>query len=155
MSPGTTRGQLFSCATVFTQSPSTQHLLVVEFDAQTKNVSENGHWQTLGFNHVQHQSEDALYSELDLDCRAAEHHLVAPPRAGGSEWMNELFSSQYRYNPQHDEDPAPNSAGLIGKLCFMLALVAFSRRTSYLDSVLRNNVRLGRWVPHGSTEHGR
>ena len=154
-SPGTTPGQLFSCATVFTQSPSTQHLLVVEFDAQTRNVSQNGHWQNLGFNYVQHQSEDAQYSELDLGRRTSEDHLVAPPSAGRSEWMRELFTSQYRYNDQHDEVPAPKSAGLIGKLCFILAFVAFSRPAPHLHSVLTNNVRLGRWIPHGSPEHGR
>ena len=153
--PGTGTGQVFSCATVFTQSPSTQHLLVVEFDAQTQNVSEHGHWQSLGFNHVPHQSENALYSELDLGRRTSEDHLVAPPSQGRSEWMNELFTSQYQYNGQQDEVPAPNSAGLIGKLCFILAFVAFSRPARYLRSVLTTNVRPGQWNPHGMPEDGR
>lgn len=151
-------GEQYSCATVFTQSPWTGHFLVAEFDAQTKNVSENGGWHTLGFNHVPRtsdDSDDSEYSELDLADRCGEHHLVAPAEAGRPSWVNDLFTAQYKYNPQTDENPPQESAGLIGKLSLLLALVAFSRPATQIGPVLTNHVRLGRWESLGTTEHGR
>lgn len=148
-------GEQYSCATVFTQSPWTGHFLVAEFDAQTRNVSEHGGWHTLGFNHVPHTSDDSEYSELDLADRCGEHHLVAPAEAGRPSWVNDLFTAQYKYNPQTDENPPQESAGLIGKLSLLLALVAFSRPATQIGPVLTNHVRLGRWEPLGTTEHGR
>ncbi|MCJ1246782.1 hypothetical protein MMC30_003991 [Trapelia coarctata] len=152
---GTTLGQQYSCATVFTQSPWTGHFLVAEFDAQTRNVSQHGGWHTLGFNHVPHPTEDSEYSELDLDNTCSEHHLVAPVNSGTPSWVNDLFTAQYKYNAQTDANPPQESAGLIGKLSLLLALVAFSRPPAHIASVLMNHVRAGRWEPLGTTEHGR
>lgn len=150
----TTKGEEYSCATVFTQATWTQHFLAVDFDARRRNVTENG-WQTLGFNHVQGPTEDSEYSELDFAQYTDQHHLAAPSVAGLPAWMHELFTSQYRYNSQHDSDPPPESAGLIGKLSLLLALVVFSRPYQHLHSVLTQHVRKGRWVAHNSNEHGR
>jgi hypothetical protein len=147
-------GDEYACATVFTQSPSTQHFLVVEFDAETQNVSQHGDWHNLGFNHVSSGVGDTEYSELDLRDHTAEDHLVAPGPNGMQAWETELFTSQYRFNAQVDDD-AGESAGLIGKLTLLLALVAFSRPSQHIHSVLTQHVRPGQWTPLNTTEHGR
>ncbi|MCJ1409472.1 hypothetical protein MMC19_003553 [Ptychographa xylographoides] len=148
--PGTTVGAEYSCATVFAHYPWTEHFLAAGFDGRTRNINPDG-WRPLGFNHVE-CPDNSEYSELDFEDICAENHLVAPAAAGQPAWINELFTSQYRYNTQNG--PPPPSAGLTGKLSLLLALVAFSRPAAQIHTALTTNMQPGRWISTGLGETG-
>ena len=139
----------FRTATVFTQSPWTNHFLAVDFDAQRQNVSERGGWQDLGFWH-ETCSNGAVYSHLDITTDA--RHLAAP---GNSAWINELFTDTYRYHAPSGAIPPPVMIGLTGKLPLLLALVAFSCKEADLDNVLTQSLSAGSWLglPPNLTPH--
>ena len=150
-------GAEYSSATVFTHHPYTQHFRSVPFDARTRNVVEHNGWRTLGFHHVELQEDGPQYSELDFDPPSPEHHLVAPaaPGSPSSAWVNELFTAQYRHNVNSGPNPPPESAGLIGKLTLILALIAFVRPLTELHTSLTAHVRPWQWVPYNLLPNGR
>ncbi|MCJ1293738.1 hypothetical protein MMC34_005293 [Xylographa carneopallida] len=151
--PQATPGAKYSSVTVFTQYPDTQHFLAVPFDARTQNVVENNGWRSLGFHHVEVHEDGPQYSELDFDPPSPEHHLVAPGPSGSS-WVNELFTEQYRHNINSDPNPPPESAGLIGKLTLILALVAFVRPLADLHTSLTAHVAPRQWLPYNLVSNG-
>ncbi|MCJ1437589.1 hypothetical protein MMC27_006976 [Xylographa pallens] len=152
--PQANRGAEYSSATVFTHHPNTQHFLAVPFDARTRNVVEHNNWRRLGFHHVELQEDGPQYSELDFDPPSPEHHLVAPGSSSNS-WVNELFTPQYRHNVNSDPNPPPESAGLIGKLTLILALVAFVRPLAELNTSLTAHIGPRRWLPYNLESNGR
>ncbi|MCJ1393005.1 hypothetical protein MMC18_005877 [Xylographa bjoerkii] len=155
--PEANRGAEYRSATVFTQFPNTQHFLSVPFDARTQNVVQNNGWRSLGFHHVELQEDGPQYSELDFDPPSPEHHLVAPaaPGSSSSAWVNELFTAQYRHNVNSGPNPPPESAGLIGKLTLILALVAFVRPMTELHASLTTHVVPRQWLPYNTVPNGR
>ena len=139
----------FRSTTIFTQSPWTDNFLAVPFDAQKKDVCQEGGWQDLGFRE-HFRSDGSVYSYIDLT--AERWHLAAP---GTAPWMNDLFTDRYRYQSPNGAIPPPTMCGLTGKLSILLALVAFACKESDLDQVLQQSVRLGQWsgLPHGVNPH--
>ncbi|MCJ1382001.1 hypothetical protein MMC17_005113 [Xylographa soralifera] len=155
--PQANRGAVYSSATVFTHHPDTQHFLSVPFDARLQNVIQHNGWKTLGFHHVELQEDGPQYSELDFDPPGPEHNLVAPavPGSSSSAWVNELFTAQYRHNVNSGPNPPPESAGLTGKLTLILALIAFVRPASELNTSLTTHVGPRQWLPYNMVPNGR
>ncbi|KAL8727514.1 MAG: hypothetical protein Q9181_005686 [Wetmoreana brouardii] len=138
----------YAVATVFTQWPDTDHLLAVDFDAETSDVCEEyGGWKVLSFRHVP-QDGTRTFSYVEL---AGDQQRLAAP--GSREWMPQLLPQIYNY----DSTLAVNrttSAGLIGSLPILFALPAFSARADGLSQVLTSGLMPNRWLPHTSN-HGR
>ena len=140
---------LFRSATVFTQRPDTHHVLAVEYDVRTRSVSEaEGGWQELGFSHSA-PSNGYAYSYLQI--AGDEPHVAA---SGNSAWMQEVLTSQYRFDQTNPPLSQSTRTGLIGRLPLILALVAFSCPAGDLDRVLQRSLRPGQWLPH-RLPHGR
>ena len=135
-----------SAATVFTQRPDTDHLLAVNFDAETRNVHEEpGGWKVLTFHH-RPDGPNNTYSYVDVV--GAEQHLAAP---GSHNWMPQLIPSIYDYQEVNINGlpvrSRTQSAGLIGSLPLLLALAAFSAPPASL-AVAFSCVQPGTWIPH-------
>ena len=134
-------------ATVFSQFPDTHHLLAVDFDAEIRSVMESQEgWRVLSFRHIQVPNSDRLYSLVDL--LGDEQQLAAPVP---QEWINKLIPCIYKYDGC--SPPTPQSAGIIGDLCLLLSLAAFSAPLVQLNSVLTQNIQPGVWLPH-THRHG-
>lgn len=137
---------LYSAATVFTQKPDTDHLLAVDFDAETRDVNDAPQgWKVLTFDHIPN-GPSYTYSSLDL--MGGEQHLAAP---GSGQWLPQLVPAIYDYQ-EVDTDGRPDpsttrSAGLIGSLPLLLALAAFSAPSESLNTAFAS-VRPGMWQPH-------
>lgn len=132
----------YECATVFTQYPDTHHFLAVAFDASSQNVSDEGGWYELGFDHHrQPANPDLVYSYFEI--RGHRHHLATPRPAA---WIQQLFPTQY-HHPNQPGQMVPFT-GLTGQLTLLLAIVAFSCPENSLDYVLQNCLRQGEWTPH-------
>ncbi|KAI4282292.1 MAG: hypothetical protein L6R35_005444, partial [Caloplaca aegaea] len=102
---------IYGAATVFTQYPDTHHLLVVEFDAETKDVCEHpGGWKVLSFNH-RHQPGSQNTFRSSITEFGAHQQLAAP---GSSQWVPQLIPRIYDYDPREVTN-TPRSAGLIGE----------------------------------------
>lgn len=135
---------LYSAATVFSQAPHTDHLLLVRFDARLEDVSVWNEWTSLTFDYKEKNSSSS-YASLIGD----QYELSAPIPP---EWNN-LIPQPYRYQKKIDAEgrivqPNTKFAGLIGNLPLLVALAAFSAPRDNLDEVLKNHIRGGRWIPH-------
>ena len=135
-----------STVTVFTQRPDTDHLLAVNFDAETRNVCEEpGGWRVLTFDHYPN-GQNGTYSYVHLV--GAEQHLAAP---GSHDWMPQLMPAIYDYQTVNVNGvpvtPRTQSAGLIGSLPLLLALAAFSAPPNSLAAAF-SRVQPGMWLPH-------
>ena len=138
--------KIYSAATVFSQAPSTDHLLMVPFDARNEDVVKSSYdWRSLSFAHKMGNSSSRFAS---LGFIGEEDKLPAPvPLA----W-HQLVPKPYRYQDVDEEgkQPKPDTkiAGLTGPLPLLIALVAFSAVPSKLSTVLENHVINGIWHPH-------
>ena len=130
---------MYRAATIFTQYPSTPHLLAVPFDARTRSVSGRG-WQCITFNHIQVGNSNAYYSYIST--RGLERKLAAP---APWHWTPELFSNWYDCDPPHETRA---QAGLIGELPLLFALAAFSA-PPHSPEVLLSSMQPGKWISHG------
>ena len=136
----------YRAATVFTQKPDTDHLLAVDFDAETRDVAEEPRgWKVLTFHHFS-VGGTGTYSYLDV--LGAEQHLAAP---GPDTWMPQLLPEIYNFQGVTTSGrplpPTTQSAGLIGSLPLLLALAAFSAPLDSLSAAF-NSVQPGMWQPH-------
>ena len=127
---------LHKAVTVFSQTPDTEHLLTVPFDARTKNVSNFDYdWRGLTFEHKP-RNNTSTYASLAFI--GEEKGL---PACVPQSW-NRLVPTPYRYRDTDAEwGPGTTFAGLI-------ALAAFSALPQALSAVLENNIRGSRWIPH-------
>ena len=135
-----------SSATVFTQVPNTNHLLAVDFDAETRNVADVlGGWRILSFRHVSIDGRSA-YSSVDL--YGDKQHLAGPC---SSELVPQILPAIYDYQETDINGrsifPKVSFAGLIGSLPLLLAMAAFSAPPDELAAAL-NCVQPGFWRPH-------
>ena len=132
----------YRAATVFTQYPSTPHLLAVPFNARTNGVNlfQRG-WQCITFNHIQVGNSNSYFSYISV--RGAEQRIAAP---GSAHWMNQLLPGWYNCNDA--EEMTRTQAGLIGELPLLFALAAFSAPPTSQDSLL-GSIAPGRWIQHG------
>ncbi|KAI4124599.1 MAG: hypothetical protein LQ338_004718 [Usnochroma carphineum] len=136
----------YGAATVFGQHPDTDHLLAVDFDAETRDVAEQyGGWKVLSFNHqFLLGPPESYYSFVSL---TGQEQLLAAP--GSPKWMPELLPKIYDYDSRRQTSNIPKSAGLIGQLPILFALPAFSAPPGKLSDVLTNSMRPNRWEHHG------
>ena len=131
-------GNVYQTATVFTQNPATPHLLVVPFDARTRNVQGRG-WQSITFNHNRIENSNRYYSYVSE--RGAEQRIAAP---GSQRWMGQLLPAWYDCDAQHE---TRTQEGLIGELSLLFALAAFSAPPAS-QGLLRQFIAPGRWMSH-------
>ena len=132
-------GHSYSAATIFTRNPDTPHLLVVPFDARTRDVSQYpGGWRPFTFRHIRIGNTQRTYSAVLAD---GDRQNIAA--RGSSHWMPQLLPSIY-----DKQSWSTRQAGLIGSLPLLIALAAFSAPASFLQSVLTLCLRLRRWNPH-------
>ena len=141
------------CATVFTQMPSTPHVLAVDFDAELSSVKEApGGWKILSFDHVKAQESDAVL--LSIQLFGSERHIAAPCPPH----LRQILPSVYDWQAELDTEgrrvtKPPIFGGFVGKLPLLIALAAFSAPPSWLERTLMQCIRPGAWVPH-SQESG-
>lgn len=148
LQPTNLQHYLFSAATVFTQMPDTPHLLAVDFDAETVNVSDRTSWRPLSFDHVRTGIAERTYSSVSVI--GSQQHLAAP---GARQWVPQLLPNIYDYQPRTDDEdqiipPHTTSAGLIGSLPLLLALAVFSGPARQLDTILTHFLGPGVWLGH-------
>ena len=148
LQPTNLQHYLFGAATVFTQMPDTPHLLAVDFDAETVNVSDQTFWRPLSFNHVASGIGERTYSSVAVI--GSQQHLAAP---GARQWVPQLLPNIYDYQPRTDHEgriipPPTTSAGLIGSLPLLLALAAFSGPARQLHTILTQSLGPGVWHGH-------
>ncbi len=139
-------GFQYRAATVFTQKPDTDHLLAVDFDAETRDVAEEPRgWKVLTFDHVT-SGGNGTYSYVDVV--GGEQHLAAH---GPDTWLPQLMPEVYNFQAVNTDGrplrPATQSAGLIGSLPLLIALAAFSAPPDSLAAAM-NSVQPGMWQPH-------
>ena len=138
--------EIYSAATVFSKAPGTDHLLMVPFDARTINVlSYKYGWRSLSFDHKRRNSSSSFAS---LESIGEKQTLPAPVPPS---WK-QLIPAPYRFE-NTDEfgkpiEPTTSFGGLIGSLPLLIALVAFSAVPEKLETVLRDHIRNGKWLPH-------
>ena len=136
----------YSATTVFSQASSTDHLLMVPFDARIRDVaSYSCDWRSLSFYHKMGSSSSTYAS---LQCLGDQDGLPAPVPLS---W-NQLIPRPYRF-PTLDFDgksvlPTTSLAGLGGDLPLLIALIAFSAVPSRLSTVLEHHVSKGTWRSH-------
>ena len=136
------------CATVFTQMPSTSHVLAVDFDAELTSVKESSEsWKPLSFDHIKDRKSDAVVSSIELF--GSEKHIAAPCPPH----LRQILPSIYDWQPKLDSagcqtTKPPIFAGFIGKLPLLIALAAFSALPSSLERTMVQCIRRGVWVPH-------
>ena len=135
-------GEIHDVATVFTQNPDTPHLLVVPFDARRRDILTFPRaWRPLTFRHIPIQNTQHTYSAISAN--GDQQHIAA---RGSPRWMPQLLPRVY--DKQSQSRSTKIQGGLIGSLPLLIALAAFSAPVSFLQSVLTNCVRPGRWQPH-------
>lgn len=138
--------EIYRSATIFSQATSTDHLLMVPFDARTRNVANHTHdWRSISFNH-KGRTSTSTYASLAFI--GEKENLPAPLPPG---W-NQLIPRPYRF-PASDGDgntiqSTTSFGGLIGELPLLIALAAFSSVPNALSATLVNHTRGGRWRPH-------
>ena len=132
-------GNVYQTATVFTQKPDTPHLLVVPFDARTRNVQGRG-WHCITFNHNRIENSNRYYSYVSE--RGAEQNIAAP---GSQRWMDQLLPRWY--DCENVEHATRTQAGLIGELSLLFALAAFSAPPAS-QGLLRQFIAPRRWMSH-------
>ena len=93
-------------------------------------------------------SSPPYYLKIDLD--GMEGETAAPM---SSHLVNQLLPRCYNYTMYIDSEdckipPTKTSAGLIGDLPILIAMVAFSAPPSLLPIVLAEHVRMNQWIPH-------
>ena len=131
-------GNEYQTATVFTQRPDTPNLLVVPFDARTRNVL--GGWHCITFNHNRIGNSNRYYSYVSV--RGAEQKIAAP---GSQHWMGRLLPCWY--DCENAEHVTRTQAGLIGELSLLFALAAFSVPPASLG-LLRQSIVPRKWISH-------
>lgn len=140
--------QRYGEATIFSQKNDSDHLLAVDFNARSRNVSHapGGGWKRLSFDHVQ-LTNGSTYSKINLF--GCERHLAAP---GSPHWVPQLLPREYDYQRtgpnDHPIQSDTTSAGLIGSLPILLSLAAFSAPRDCLPAVLTQCIAPGAWRPH-------
>lgn len=135
----------YSTATFFSQYPDTPHLLVVPFDARTRNVSGYGAgWLPITFIHERIRgNNNAREFYSSISATGDEDHIAAP---GQGFWMPQLLHSWYNYRASTDSQPRTH-AGLIGSIPILLALAVYSAPAANLMDAM-NSLRPGAWLPH-------
>ena len=140
--------KIFRAATVFTQSPGTDHLLAVNIDAQRRSVGSDRSWRTLSFDYRRIGSSNQYRFYV---CPEAPRARLSTP--GPANWMPQLLPTCYnppvQPNPQGQVVAATHvNAGLIGKLPILIALAAFSAPCNQQQQVLMSSIRPNAWHPH-------
>ena len=137
----------FDATTVFTQRPSTAHLLAVPFDARKKSVCKTIHgWQPISFDHIKISDigDGRSYYFSSITKLGSEGHICAP---GPSHWVPQLL------DPQYDNSMPMNKrvhVGMIGDLPLLFAIAALSApKTASLGAILQQCLQPGVWRPHG------
>lgn len=147
--------ELFDAATVFTQMRDTPHLLVVPFDARTRDVrGYDAGWRRLSFNYIPVNGNDTRRTYASVVNLGAEAHIAGP---GSPHIVGQLLPSVYVYPQRIDGNnrPVPSErehSGLIGSLPILLALAAFSAPAGWLDQTLTQSLSPGTWIPHSFPE---
>jgi len=136
-----------SAATVFTQNPSSHHLLAVACDAQTVDLYRPEQvWRDLSFDHIGASDRGGTYSYLTI---AGDQRRIAAPAT--SHWANQLLLPVYNYQASEANPQGPSrttNAGLIGRLPLLLALAVFTCPESVLAQVLIVCMQPGAWRKH-------
>jgi len=105
-------------------------------------------WRGINFHHIeQPEGSGRLLSFVDI---AGNYNLLAATT--NSQWYPQLIPESYCFNVNQPDVPfLPASAGLGGRLPFVIAIVAFSCRPENLEQVLvGDNAWLGNtWLRHG------
>ena len=148
----------YSAGTVFTQAPYSQRFFAVNFDARWNNIDPNWRWEQLMFNHVPHQAGQGFYYS-DLGLLRDSHNLATLTNA---DWQRDLFPSGMRCDGTHAFAQNRRTAGLIGSLPFLLAVIAFSGPRESLADILQYCLRpsqhptssQGRWQHFPGQIHG-
>ena len=137
----------YDSATLFSQAPNTDHLLMVPFDARKRNISscEYG-WRCPVFDHITEMSPKTFASVTFVGGEAGLPAHAPPP------W-SQLIPAPYLYQVTDDikgrlVQPSCIFAGLIGSLPLLVALAAFSAPPDKLTATMMNSVQGGRWRAH-------
>lgn len=134
-------------ATIFTQSPSSPHLLAVPFDVRMRGIRAWKYtWKPVSFDHVSTEKKNHYLSYVST---SGDQQRIAAPAS--SHWKNQLLRPIYDYatsTSRQEKQPAPSQAGLIGNLTLLIALAAFSAPDKALGPVLEDCMRPGVWRRH-------
>ncbi|KAL6722236.1 hypothetical protein ACLMJK_001343 [Lecanora helva] len=135
----------YATATLFSQDPDTPHLLVVPFDARTRNVRDYGAgWQPITFDHIRLDGIGVPREYFSSVSPIGAESKIAAPSQGF--WMPQLLPHWYNYRAAPNSQPRSH-AGLIGNLPILLALAAFSAPAVYLSEAM-SSIQPGAWRPH-------
>ena len=127
-------GYQYSTATVFTQAPSSQEFLAVNFDARWKNIDPDHRWEKLMFRHVPSPAgQEYYYSDLGIGSLRNSHFLATLSNA---DWQHDLFPAAMHCDGNHAFANGRRNAGLIGELPYLLAVIAFSGPRQNLLNIL-------------------
>ena len=127
----------YSAGTVFTQMPSSQKFLAVNFDARWTNIDPEYRWEKLMFNHIPHPNgQNRYYSDLGLS--RFQHHLAT---FSSVPWQYDLFPMAMHCDVGDTAASYRQNAGLIGSLPFILAVIAFSAPQEQLATILQTCLR--------------
>lgn len=136
-----------SVATVFSQKPSTDHLMTVNINALERDVVAYAPWRVLSFEHIPKSNTNSTYSYVKY--LGGEEHLAA---RGSNDWMGQLLPFDYNYQQTNIEGyPSPSetsSAGLVGSLPILIALAAFSAPRANLVQALTGSMLPRTWRRH-------
>ena len=134
----------YKAATVFTQVPSSQSFLGVEFDARYSNIDPDYRWEKLMFTHAHRPAGQGYYSELGIQ---REYYQMAT--GTNSNWQQDLFPQQMHCPANTQNAANRHNAGLTGSLPLLLAVIAFSGPQQQLANILQNCLR-----QHPTTSRG-
>ncbi|KAI9765510.1 MAG: hypothetical protein M1840_007336 [Geoglossum simile] len=138
-----------STASAFFQQ-QTGKMLTVPFNVAEVNFTSTPYdWRTIGFSHREVRlAAPGGVGNLSILDFTGEERLAAP---GSTPWVGELLPTVYDYYRSPTPGATtPVSAGLCGKLCLVLALLAFSCTRDRVDRVLRYSFKRGFYQAHGS-----
>ena len=137
----------FRTATVFTQWPHSQQLLILNKDATRQDVEAPSSWRSLSFEH-QHV-EGNLY-RTKVKHGGSQRLLAAPFNPS----VKQLIPQTYKYAPGHDQQglslpSTRRNGGLIGDLAILFAIGAFSAPTAQASDALKFSMHRNKWERHG------
>ncbi|KAL9104576.1 MAG: hypothetical protein Q9163_000498 [Psora crenata] len=140
--------QPFGAVSVFTQRPSTDHLLAVNFDVRETAVSTQGGWRPLSFRRRSMASKNHYLTYIDPN--GTSYNMPAPDTG---HWIPQLLPPCYNPGAQSDAHgrlvaPTTVNGGLIGRLPLLIALAGFSAPESKMSAVIEQCIRPNTWRRH-------
>lgn len=136
----------FKTATVFTQWPDSQQLLILNKDATRHDVEAPSSWRSLSFEH-QHVQGNLYRTKLK---HGGSQRLLAAPFNPS---VKQLIPQTYKYAPGHDQQghslpSTRQNGGLIGDLAILFAIGAFSAPIAQVSGVLGSSMHRNKWERH-------